>query len=149
MWEKRDKITAFKRFNFFARVIMRQACGDKTKLTEHIHRHYLKPLEAPEERKGCWVFPGEILGSTAWLSDLWARRSLLTDKPKLIVWGLKDIAFREQELNTWIDAFPDAEVIKLDDVGHYVQEEAPGELGQAVRHFLTQGSDVPPREATA
>jgi len=42
-----------KRFNFFTRVIMRQAYGDKTKLTEHIHRHYLKPLEVSEERKGC------------------------------------------------------------------------------------------------
>jgi len=95
------------------------------------------------------VFPGEILGSTAWLSDLWAKRSLLTDKPKLIVWGMKDIAFREKELNTWIDAFPDAKVIRLDDVGHDVQEEAAGEIGQAVRHFLTQGSDVPPGEAAA
>ena len=128
-----------KRFNFFARVIMRQAYGDKTKLTEHIHRHYLKPLEVPEERKGCWVFPGQILGSTAWLRDLWARRSLLADKPKLIVWGMKDIAFREQELSTWVDAFPDAEVIKLGDAGHFVQEEAVDELGQAVKRFLRGG----------
>jgi len=128
-----------RRFNFFARVLMRQAYGDKTRLTEHIHRHYLEPLEAPGERKGCWVFPGEILGSTAWLSDLWARRSLLTDKPKLVVWGMKDIAFREQELNTWIDTFPDVKVIRLDGVGHYVQEEAVGELGRAVRSFLIRG----------
>jgi haloalkane dehalogenase len=137
-----------KRFNFFARVVMRQSYGNKAKLTEHVHHHYLKPLEMPQERKGCWVLPGEILGSTAWLSDLWARRSLLTDKPKLIVWGMKDIAFRERELNTWSDAFMDAKVVRLDGVGHYVQEEAASELSRAVRRFLIRDGETNKVEET-
>ncbi|MGB8295516.1 MAG: alpha/beta fold hydrolase [Polyangia bacterium] len=53
--------------NFFARTILRATFGDKTRLTPEIHRHYLMPLEIPQERKGCWVFPREIIGSTAWL----------------------------------------------------------------------------------
>jgi haloalkane dehalogenase len=125
-----------RRYNFFARVIMRQSYGEAQRLTHRIHQHYLKPLEVPEQRKGCWVFPGQILGATEWLGELWAKRSLLADKPKLIAWGMKDIAFREKELNTWIAAFPDSRVIRLADVGHYVQEEAGDELGQAVRTFL-------------
>jgi haloalkane dehalogenase len=125
-----------RRCNFFARVIMRQAYGDRKRLTRHIHQHYLKPLQRADERKGCWVLPGEILGSTAWLDELWAQRSAIADKPKLIVWGMKDIAFREKELNTWLYAFPGAEVVQLEDVGHYVQEEDRAELGQAVRRFL-------------
>ena len=123
-------------YNFFARVIMRQSYGDKKKLTEKIHRHYLQPLQKAEERKGCWVLPGEILGSTAWLGNLWTRKSVIADKPMLIVWGMKDIAFREKELNVWLDTFPDAEVVRLAKVGHYVQEEGATELGQAVKQFL-------------
>ena len=125
-----------RRFNFFARTIMRQAFGDKSQLTKPVHRHYLKPLENRDERKGCWMFPDQIIGSTEWLNELWVRRDLLTDKQVLIAWGMKDIAFREKELNRWIELFPDAQIHRLEGVGHYVQEEAPEELGSAVEEFL-------------
>jgi haloalkane dehalogenase len=125
-----------KRYNFFARVIMRQSFGDKNKLTQHIHQHYLKPLQIPEERKGCWVLPGEIIGSTKWLDDLWSRKSVIEHTPKLIVWGMKDIAFREKELQIWIDAFPESDVFRLSHVGHYVQEEGKDRLGVAVKDFF-------------
>jgi len=125
-----------KHYNFFARVIMRQSYGDKTKLTARIHKHYLEPLQNPQERKGCWVLPREILGSTAWLENLWARKSQIDDVPKLIVWGMKDIAFRENELKVWANAFPEAEVVKLENVGHYVQEEGADRLSQHGNHFL-------------
>ena len=130
-----------RRFNFFARTIMRQAFGDKSKLTKPIHRHYLKPLENPDEWKGCWVFPDQIIGSTEWLNELWSRRDLLTDKQVLIAWGMKDIAFREKELNRWIELFPDAQIHRLEGVGHYVQEESPEELGSAVEEFLHGDGD--------
>lgn len=126
-----------RRFNFFARVIMPLAFGDQTRLTGDVHLHYLRPLARPEERKGCWTLPGEILRSSEWLRNLWARRSRLEDMQKLIVWGMKDIAFREKELNTWSSTFPDARVVRLPDVGHYVQEEAKEDLGQIVGAFLS------------
>jgi haloalkane dehalogenase len=125
-----------RRYNFFARVIMPQSYGDKSKLTKHIYQHYLEPLESVQSRRGCWVLPGQIIGSTDWLGRLWGKRELLAEKPALIVWGMKDIAFREKELNVWMEALPGAQVTRLDDVGHYVQEEAVDELGQAVTHFL-------------
>lgn len=130
-----------RRYNFFARVIMRQSYGDKSKLTKLIHQHYLKPLEMEQDRKGCWVLPGQIIGSTDWLSELWAGRGHLKEKPVLIGWGMKDIAFREKELNTWIDVFPEAQVIRLENAGHFVQEEAVEELGMAVKAFL-QGEGI-------
>jgi len=124
------------RHNFFARVIMRQAYGDKRNLTSDIHEHYLRPLATPAERRNCAALPGEILGSTEWLRDLWAQRDRLQGKPALVAWGLKDIAFREKELDRWTRALPDAEVVRLPEVGHFVQEEAPEELGQAVSRLL-------------
>ena len=41
---------------------------------------------------------------------------------------MKDIAFREQELNYWIKHWNNPEVIKLQEVGHFPQEEAPEKL---------------------
>jgi hypothetical protein len=37
---------------------------------------------------------------------------VLDGKIKLIAWGMKDIAFREKELNYWIKHFPDANVVR-------------------------------------
>lgn len=127
-----------RRHNYFAGGMMRQWFGDRTKLTPHIHQHYLQPLARPEHRTGCMLFPKEILGATAWLNHLWTQRSRLQHLPALIVWGMKDIAFRRQELARWESLFPQAEVIRIASAGHFVQEEAPQVLNAAVVLFMAQ-----------
>ncbi len=52
----------------------------------------------------------------------------MNDKKILLVWGLKDIAFREKELKTWSKAFPNAKVVRFKDAGHFIAEEIPDEL---------------------
>jgi haloalkane dehalogenase len=64
--------------------------------------------------------------------------SALNGKPKLFVWGMKDIAFRDKELKRWKQTFPEARSMRLATVGHYVQEEAPNELAEAVIPFLEE-----------
>jgi hypothetical protein len=49
---------------------------------------------------------------------------------------MKDIAFREKELNHWIRLFPEANVVRLPDTGHFVREVNPEDLIDAVRPFL-------------
>lgn len=123
-------------FNFFAKVVVRMAYGDKSKLTPHIHAHYLKPLPTTQSRKGSWVFPREIIASTDWLAQLWQKRANLTDKPTMLAWGMKDIAFREKELNRWATVFPQAQVIRYADAGHYVQDEKGSELASQIELFM-------------
>lgn len=125
-----------RRFNFFANTIMRIAYGDRSKLTPAIHRHYLMALAEPAERKGCWVFPRQIIGSSGWLSDLWSRRQALEGKVKLIAWGMKDIAFREKELNRWAMHFPGARVVRWADGGHFVADEKSDGLIAEMAHLL-------------
>ncbi len=117
-----------RKYNFFANNIMKTAYGDTSKLTPEIHRQYLAPLAVPEERKGCWVFPQQIIDSSAWLGDLWSQREALEDKIGLIAWGMKDIAFREKELNRWVEVFPNAKVVRFPDGGHFVPDEKSTEL---------------------
>ncbi|MBK7897517.1 MAG: hypothetical protein IPJ90_22055 [Anaerolineaceae bacterium] len=62
------------------------------------------------------------------MAELWGQRARLAGKVKLIAWGMKDIAFREKELNTWVAAFPEAIVVRYADAGHFVSEEKPAEL---------------------
>ena len=119
--------------NFFANVVMRQAFGTKSRLTPEIHAQYLAPLATVDDRRGSWVFPRQIIGSSQWLASLWERRDALTGKEAALVWGMKDIAFREKELNRWIDLLTEPEVVRLDDVGHFLSEEAPQSLIRAIR----------------
>lgn len=117
-----------KKYNFFANNVVKAAFGDKRKLTSEIHNHYLMPLSNPEDRKGNWIFPQQIIGSSQWLNELWGKSHTLASKEILLAWGMKDIAFRKKELNRWTRAFPNASVIRFDDAGHFVSEEKPDEL---------------------
>ncbi len=127
-----------RRHNFFAKSVMVQAYGDKRKLTPAVHEQYLRALPTPQDRTGSAVFPKQIVGSTPWLAQLWNNIAVLQDKPALIVWGMKDIAFREKELKQWQRTFPQARSVRLPTVGHYVQDEAPAELAAAVGPFLKE-----------
>jgi haloalkane dehalogenase len=121
--------------NFFAQSVVTMAYGDKSKLTPKIHRHYLEQTSTPEERKGHWVFPGQIIGASDWLASLWDQRHTLNDKVALIAWGGKDIAFREKQLQTWMTEFPKAKVIRFPESGHYILEENPVELAEAIKNM--------------
>jgi haloalkane dehalogenase len=125
-----------RRRNFFARTIVRSVFGDSRNLTPELHRHITAPLATPDERRGSWVFPREIIGSSEWLAGLWSARELLRGKVRLIAWGMKDIAFREKELATWAESFPEARVVRFPAAGHFVAEEAGEELGREMERIL-------------
>jgi len=112
-------------FNIFGKMVVKQAVGDKTKLSKHIHEHYYKHLEKPSDRKGSYVFPRQIIGSSAWLDALWQQKDKINSIPTTFIWGMKDIAFREKELNYWVSHWHNPKVIKLENAGHYPQEEDP------------------------
>jgi haloalkane dehalogenase len=114
--------------NYFVTGVMPVAYGDKKRLTPEIHRHYLKPLATPEDRKGSWVFPRQIIRSSDWLGSLWERRAALAGKRVTLAWGMKDIAFRQKELARWMSLFPEARVVRFPDCGHFVSEECGPEL---------------------
>lgn len=130
-----------RRYNFFVTVLMKRMF--RTRIDPVVHRHYVEPLRRPGDRKGCWTFPREILGSRDWLAGLWDRRAAIAGKPALIVWGRKDIAFRDKELARWQSLFARAQVHAFDDVGHFVQEELGEEMARLVAAHLDRMSPSP------
>lgn len=122
--------------NFFVRAVVKAAYGDKTLLTPEIHRHYFDALPTPESRKGTWVFPKQIIASSAWLDSLWQQRANIADKPTMFAWGMKDIAFRSSELRRWQALFPNAQVTRFATAGHYVQDEQGEALAKLIADFM-------------
>lgn len=125
-----------RRFNAFVNMLMPMAFGDRDRLDPAAHEHYRRPLGTPARRTGCLVLPRAITAESAWLEQLANRLGALQGNPVLIVWGMRDIAFGSKELAHWQRLFPQAETVRLEGVGHFVPEEAPGEFARAVRSFL-------------
>jgi haloalkane dehalogenase len=124
------------RFKFFEKTIMRKLAKNKERFTKQVHKHYIKQFSSHNDRKGIWIFPKEIIGSTKWFDSLWSKKERIKDIPALLVWGMRDMAFREKELQTWEDLFSRSKTAKLKGVGHYVQEEAGPDLIPIITKFL-------------
>jgi cis-3-alkyl-4-acyloxetan-2-one decarboxylase len=60
----------------------------------------------------------------------------LRDLPTCIVWGERDFVFTPRFREEWEKRFPEAEVHRLKDAGHWLLEDAPVEVEGLLRRFL-------------
>ncbi|MEM7511944.1 MAG: alpha/beta fold hydrolase [Bacteroidota bacterium] len=118
-------------FNVFGRIVAKQVAGKK--FTKNAHKHYYKHMTSRKDRKGSWVFPREIIGSSDWLASLWEKRRNFDGIPKIMLWGMEDPAFTQNELDVWINEYNDVRVVRLDGVGHFPQEEEPESVVRELR----------------
>ena len=126
-----------RRHNFFVNQVMPRAVGNKSILTPQVMAHYRRAQPSPVARSACAALPGFIVGASDWLRSIWEERVAFADKPALILWGRRDIAFRKKELETWLSALSDYELHEFADGGHFLAEEEPGQVATALRAFIT------------
>ncbi len=62
----------------------------------------------------------------------------LSKLPMLICWGEHDFVFDNDYLSEWQRRFPDAEVHRFPDAGHYVFEDVPEKIISLAQTFLKQ-----------
>ncbi|MCJ7815087.1 MAG: alpha/beta hydrolase, partial [Xanthomonadales bacterium] len=128
-----------RRFNAFSGIAARVAF--KKPVSREIRQAYTLPYNSPANRMATLKFvqdiplsekdPGyDILINTA------KRLHLLKEKPCLIAWGEKDFVFDAPFLNQWIDYFPDAEIHRFPDCGHYVLEDGGPALIDTIVNFI-------------
>ena len=58
--------------------------------------------------------------------------------PKTFVWGALDHVFNDKFLQHWQTIYPEAEYHRLDDVGHYVMEDASERVFEHLRALLAR-----------
>jgi haloalkane dehalogenase len=122
------------RRNFFVERIIPNNVKRK-KLTDVVMDAYRGPFPTPESRRPLHVFPREILASRPFLAEVERGLPSLSDRPALLVWPTKDIAFREPERRRWEQVFPNHRTVMLEGAGHYIQEDAPEEIIAAIRDW--------------
>jgi pimeloyl-ACP methyl ester carboxylesterase len=121
-----------KGLDLFKRVFLfRAGVVHHDRLTAEVKAAYRGPHPNWSSRTAILVFPRQIpSGPEGDVSDLLAEieQGLERDfrsKPVGIAWAMKDIAFTPEILEqAWLNTFPDATVLRLEDAGHYLQEDA-------------------------
>ena len=108
--------------------------GTSRDLSEEEMQHYRAVQPNPAARAGVAAFPRQILGAGSWLEDLAGRApAALDSKPVSLIWGKRDRAFGSPKvLGRWRADFASAEATELPEANHFIQEDAPGEIAQAV-----------------
>jgi haloalkane dehalogenase len=150
-WPKRDPTTQlFSRLiggpigrrlianrNFFVEKALPGGVNRVT-LPEAVMDAYRGPFPTPASRVPTAVFPREILDSRPFLAEIERRLPQLSDRPALLVWPTKDVAFGDRERKRWEQLFPDHQTVVLEGAGHYIQEDAAEEIVTAIRNWSAQ-----------
>ena len=125
-----------KRFNAFVNRVVPMAVGRKHVLTPQMMEHYRNAQPTPDTRAASAALPRAIVGETDWLGSIWDDRETFTQIPALILWGLKDIAFRRKELERWQSELAEFETHEFEDCGHFLAEENPEQILPVIFSFM-------------
>jgi len=127
----------YRHLNFSARYILPRSFGDQ-KISKEILKQYTKPFAGKTPRNGPWAFVQSLLSDQDWFEQLWEKRQLISRKPTLFVWGMKDPIIKPDNLKKFQSGFPNSVTVELDTGGHFPQEEHPELVADAIMDFLSR-----------
>lgn len=123
--------------NFSLRFMVPKSFGNKNKLTNIIYQHYLSPFKNIENRHSTYSFVKSMLLESPWLEKLYTNTNSISNKPSLILWGMKDIFFPyELMIPKWKEIFPNATIVKFNESGHFIEEEEPEQVFDTIQNFI-------------
>src|SRR5262249_20140075 len=127
--------------NAFARAALWMAMARHERMTPQVAAGYLAPYRDWSSRTAIYRFVADIPlsprhPSYAALAAIEESLCRWRDRPLLLVWGLKDWCFTPHFLDRFREIFPQAEVERLADAGHYVVEDAFEHIVPRVEQFL-------------
>lgn len=115
--------------------------GTTTRLDRDTRAGYLAPYDSPAHRRAVLEFVKDIPLSSSHpsfetLEMVSSSLHRLADLPMLLCWGAKDFVFDDHFLDEWIRRFPQAQVERYPDAGHFVLEDAGADMLGSIRKFL-------------
>jgi len=132
--------------NLFARAALRMAVCRAERMTPAVRAGLLAPYDRWAHREAIHQFVLDIPLRTkhpsyAALSQLEAGLTKFRDHPVCLIWGMRDWCFTPAFLERFIEFFPQAEVHRLADAGHYVVEDAHEQIVPLVEGFLAASGE--------
>jgi haloalkane dehalogenase len=129
-------------FNAFARGAVR-FCVTRTRMSPEVAAGYLEPYNSWRNRIALQRFVEDIplrRSDRTWrlVNETAGKLGELRSVPMLICWGMRDFVFDVHFLDEFIRRFPDAEVHRFDDAGHYILEDAREDVIPLISSFLAE-----------
>jgi haloalkane dehalogenase len=127
--------------NGFARAALRMAVAKHTRMTPAVRAGVLAPYDTWHHRQAIWRFVADIPlapshASHATLVHIERQLPSLAGRPWMFIWGMRDWCFTSEFLERFLTYFPQAEVHRISDAGHWVVEDAHERIVPLVAQFL-------------
>ncbi len=127
--------------NLFARAAIRMAVRRHERITPAVRAGLLAPYDCWQHRLAIQQFVLDIPlrashPSYATLARIEAGLARFRSRPVCLIWGMRDWCFTPDFLARFVEFFPQAEVHRLANAGHYVLEDACEEVVPRVEKFL-------------
>ena len=125
----------YRYFNFSPKVLLKMAWGSHSPLTKERHAHYIGMFPTQNERSGTIGFLKALFDFE---NSVWKKTEILkkSNIPVQIIWGKADKLISMRNLERWKQIFPDAKVVALENVGHFVADESPAIVADELVSFL-------------
>lgn len=116
-------------------------------LPKAVQKGYLYPYRSWSARQAIHQFVRDIPlqisdESYAYLQSLRDFLSELNKHPVGAFWGMKDFVFTEPHLMAWKEALPELSITRYPNAGHWVLEDAVGQIENDIESFFAQKQEV-------
>ena len=138
---------ALQGMNMFSRAALRMAVSHPEKLSPAVQQGLLAPYDTWDHRVGVYGFVKDIPASLAhptWsvLEGIESQLPSLVGFPTLLIWGMQDWCFRPECLRRFQELMPQAEVMEIEEAGHWVVEESTDQIVTRLKTFLNQNVEA-------
>ncbi len=132
---------AMRGVNAFARAALTMAVEKPERMTADVRAGLLAPYDSWANRVAIDRFVKDIPFSSrhpTWqtLEQIEAGLPALADRPIQLIWGMRDWCFRPECLDRFVKHWPQAEVHRFNDCGHYVVEDAHERIVPLLAKFI-------------
>lgn len=132
---------AMRGLNLFALAALRMTLHRLPRLEPSVASGLIAPYANWHDRIGIARFVQDIPNrphQATWqlLKRTEEQLVIFRDRPAKILWGMRDWCFRPECLTRFQEILPQADFRRMEDVGHYVMEEAADEVLQDLRCMM-------------
>ena len=127
----------------FIPLMFKYAIYNQDKVTPTMLKAYTAPFPNKESTIGAVAFPKDIpIGflhpSAKFMLETFKNLKKLADRPKILIWGLKDPIFPKLVIDLWKSIYRDLKnsIHLIDNASHFLQEDAPEEIIGYIKSFL-------------
>jgi haloalkane dehalogenase len=123
-------------FNFVPKFFLARGLAQRP--APEVLEMYLAPWRNPARRSAAVVAPQQLVAASEYLREVETHLPRIADRSVLIVWGMKDFAFRDADRKRFENIFPKHKTVLFHQASHFLQEDAGDQIADSIRAFCLE-----------